>query len=388
MPPTGQRAPVAALLVIVAGCYGTPRTSFPDASGSGGHGGTTGTAGVSGRGGDVGMGGRGGGGGAVAAGGRGGGAGTGTACPTNCSLSAYCDNGTCKSRITEFPLSADFGQVFRIAAGPDGNLWFTSSNPDKIGRITPQGIVSKFDLPTGSAPYAITAGPDGNIWFTEGAGRIGRITTSGASLTEFMMPNAAFSDSIAVGPDGNLWFTETTNQKIGRCTPTGVITEKDPPQSVEVYGIALGPTGHLWFLESGIAMPQVVRIETSGTYTEFPVPTGYSFPRTMAPGADGNMWFTEGGKIGRITPQGAVAEFVVTSPSAPAQIATGPDGNLWFSVGGGQAPALVRITGTGQMTEFPLAAIPDGLTTGPDGNIWLAMPSFGTPAKIARFLPP
>ncbi len=38
--------------------------------------------------------------------------------------------------ITEFPVPS--GTPEFITAGPDGNLWFTEFNGDKIGRITTQ----------------------------------------------------------------------------------------------------------------------------------------------------------------------------------------------------------------------------------------------------------
>ena len=46
--------------------------------------------------------------------------------------------------------------------------------------------ISEFALPNaGSNPYGIAAGPDGALWFTQYNGnRIGRITTAGA-ITEF-----------------------------------------------------------------------------------------------------------------------------------------------------------------------------------------------------------
>ncbi len=57
-----------------------------------------------------------------------------------------------------------------ITAGPDGNLWFTESGGNKIGRITPSGQITEFPLPTGITkpyyPIGITAGPEGNLWFT------------------------------------------------------------------------------------------------------------------------------------------------------------------------------------------------------------------------------
>src|SRR5207245_1802115 len=71
-----------------------------------------------------------------------------------------------------------------IAAGPDGNLWFTEGkNPGRIGRITPTGAIDEFTtgLTPNSPPNRIAAGPDGNLGFTEIAdpGRVGRIGPPG-----------------------------------------------------------------------------------------------------------------------------------------------------------------------------------------------------------------
>ncbi|MDQ2979946.1 MAG: hypothetical protein M3R62_12065, partial [Acidobacteriota bacterium] len=81
--------------------------------------------------------------------------------------------------FTQYPISGDGAG---IAAGPDGNIWFTEDNANKIGRVTPSGVVTEFSIPTArSGPDSITRGSDGNLWFTEGnAGKIGRITTAGA----------------------------------------------------------------------------------------------------------------------------------------------------------------------------------------------------------------
>src|SRR6266540_7444784 len=67
-----------------------------------------------------------------------------------------------------------------IAAGPDGNIWFTDAGedlspfggqpapPKQIGRFNP--ATQALDLyPTGeigSVPTAITVGPDGNLWYS------------------------------------------------------------------------------------------------------------------------------------------------------------------------------------------------------------------------------
>ena len=48
---------------------------------------------------------------------------------------------------------------------------------------------------------------------------------------------------------------------------------------------------------------KIGRISTSGTITEFPVPTSDSSPYGITAGPDGNLWFTEAGgnKIGTST---------------------------------------------------------------------------------------
>jgi streptogramin lyase len=53
-------------------------------------------------------------------------------------------------QITEFStLQGRAGYLTRIAAGPDGNLWFTDTGSPKpaIGRITRTGVITEFSVP-------------------------------------------------------------------------------------------------------------------------------------------------------------------------------------------------------------------------------------------------
>ncbi|HEU5001302.1 MAG TPA: choice-of-anchor D domain-containing protein [Actinomycetota bacterium] len=108
-----------------------------------------------------------------------------------------------------------------LAAGPDGNLWFTA--PGVVGRMTTGGSVATFPIAS-SNPTSITAGPDGNLWFTDqGTNKVGSVTTGG-TVQEYAVPTAgAFSSStnipptgITAGLDGNIWFTEPNTGKIGK----------------------------------------------------------------------------------------------------------------------------------------------------------------------------
>ena len=160
-----------------------------------------------------------------------------------------------------------------ITTGPDGALWFTEGssivcgNPceyvkSRIGRISTGGGVSSYEINADTEehphePNSIAAGPDGNVWFTENdANEIGRITPGG-KITEFpVFPAGSGILDIAAGPDGNLWFTEGQSQKIGRITPSGVITEFELPFGVGAANIVAGPEGNMWF-SSGDAVGEI-----------------------------------------------------------------------------------------------------------------------------------
>ena len=78
--------------------------------------------------------------------------------------------------IIEFTAPTASSAPYGIAAGPDGNLWFTEAFGNKISRITPAGVINEFPIPGGfDEPQGITTGPDGNLWFTL-LNKIGRLS--------------------------------------------------------------------------------------------------------------------------------------------------------------------------------------------------------------------
>src|SRR5207248_1873922 len=87
------------------------------------------------------------------------------------------------------------------------------------------------------------------------------------------------------------------------------------------------------------------------TVTEFPIPSGFG-SKAIATGPDGNLWFAEYLKVGRVTTSGAITLYDTPTFSAFNNgIAAGPDGNLWFTE---QVGIIGRITLQGMITEFPL----------------------------------
>lgn len=280
------------------------------------------------------------------------------------------------------------GTPLTITVGPDGALWFTERDANKIGRVTTSGGFTEFTVPTAaSMPFGIATGPDGALWFTEfasGANKIGRVTTGGV-FTEWPIPTAASNpEGIALGPDGNLWFGEISANKIGRITPAGVITEFSLPNPGSVpRQPTAGPDGAVWFTEG---MGRIGRILTGlpNTITEFTVPTANSVPWGIVTGPDGALWFTEvsGAKVGRLTTAGVFTEYNVHG--TPFFIGVGPDRALYF--GEGSADKLGRITTSGVYTEYtpPTAgSYPNQAIAGPDGTVWFTESGTG---KIGRML--
>jgi len=284
----------------------------------------------------------------------------------------------CLLSITEFPVPTPSATTWSIASGPDGNLWFTERDGNKIGMINPTThAISEFPIPTANSwPIGITAGPDGNLWFTENAsGKIGEINPTTHAITEFPTHIAGLW-AITSGPDGNLWFGP------GEINPTThVINDFGQPTPSEDYGITAGPDGNLWFTEYDAGQIGMIN-PTTHAVTEFPIPSLAPAPDAITAGPDGNLWFTDDGNngagsyIGVINPTThAITEFPATPYGIDAWdgIATGPDGNLWFTDNAG---ALETINPTTHViTAYVVnggSSAPLGITAGPDGNIWFA----------------
>ena len=274
-------------------------------------------------------------------------------------------------RLTPLGVATEFGSVAAgkprgITAGPDGRIWYTEEGSSSaIGRMDTDGsdVVSFYTgLTSDSLPTAIVAGPDGNLWFTEqAADKIGRITPTGV-ITEFsagITPGRAPRD-IAVGPDGALWFTETGGSGgIGRITTGGVVTEffTGLSPSGTPQGIAAGADGALWFTKS--ASPAAVgRITVDGTISEHLAGIASDAqPLGITAGPDGAMWLADSagakGNIGR-----------VTVPPAAGESAASDVGDTTAEVG-----ATVTPNGSPTTFHFEYTRSEDGAS--------FAMPEFG-----------
>lgn len=329
--------------------------------------------------------------------------------------------------VTHHALPTAGAKPLEIAPGPDGALWFTESahvaGGNRVGRIATDGTVTEFCVLCGPESvelglHSIAAGADGALWFTmKTAGRVGRITPAGV-VSQFDLPTpAAEPAGIAAGPDGNVWFTERAGNRVGRITPEGTVTEfQIPTPDSQPVDIAAGPDGRLWFTE--YAGNRVGRIDVNGTISESaPLPTAFSAPNRIVAGPGPSLWFTESGAaaVGRITPEpppvattgtGRALDLIsaeVTGVVDP----NGPATSYWFEYGtdlayGGRTEAVelpagddaidvtAKIAGLTPGYDYHYRLVAEsvhGVSTGADRTFTIDYPTYQPPSQPAPVQP-
>jgi len=297
-----------------------------------------------------------------------------------CLLDAMIATRAVGQTFSEFAVPTAGSDPRRIAAGPDGNLWFMELNANKIARITPAGAVTEFAIPTANAIIGSDrpiVGPDGNLWFGESnAGKIARITPAGV-ITEFTLPTPPPLKLLLItDAHGSVGFAENgTPDKIGKITPQGTIYEAAVSAGANIKSAAIGSDTNVWFNEKGTN--KIGRVTPLGAVTEFTIPTANSGDSDIIAGRDGNLWFDEPNvsQIGRITTAGVFTEYATPTPnSGPFGFSADASGNLYYVESA--VNKVVRIDTTGPtFTEISVAlnfADTNGSALGPDGNFWLA----------------
>ena len=179
--------------------------------------------------------------------------------------------------VTRFPVPT--GIPTSITAGPDGALWFVTTETRTVGRITTEGVITQYPLPR-TTDYdslgEITAGADGSlwvadcasirrVWFTEAGYGIGRMTTNGG-MTDFALPNnppavAGCPGASPPAPTAPSGFSLICEGTIGRLTvadpvSAGSFTQfpaSDPLRSAN--GIVSAADGALWYQADEASLP-------------------------------------------------------------------------------------------------------------------------------------
>jgi virginiamycin B lyase len=273
-----------------------------------------------------------------------------------------------------------------IAAGKDGNMWFTEYANNKIGKITPSGAITEYAIPTASSqPWGIVQGSDGRIWFAEyNKSKLGAVTTSG-TFSEYATADYPNDTPYLLTDrgDGTMWYTSSSVNRVGYVVEkTGATSDLVIPTGNSVpTALAEGIDGNLYFDESN-ADKFGYLASSLGSITEFSLPHANTYVSQMVRGPDGQIWFTESGNYssdtGKIdalnttgTPYIAAAYQTVSPNSYPSGITVGADGALWFTENG--VDAIGRVTTDGTVTEYksPVSGLDlYGIAASPNGSLW------------------
>jgi streptogramin lyase len=289
--------------------------------------------------------------------------------------------------VTSFPASdppaAETGP-YSIAAGSDGQLWFTDPYAHQIGRISVDGrITLQAPVPPTQFQYGIAAGSDGAMWFvSEDPSSISRIDEAGNVLTKNLASALAQPMHITSGPEGALWIAEAGSKAIGRIPAATPLAVPDESRTTEggPNAIAAGPDGNLWFTE--YTDSKIGRMTPGGIATYFPLPKGFTNPEGITAGPEGALWYTSLNPpaVTRIATNGIQRLFPLPEEKYPGEITAGPDGALWFRVD----EEIDRMTTGGALESFPIPPMVgiNTLTPGPDGNIWFTEENAGRIGRI------
>lgn len=288
---------------------------------------------------------------------------------------------------TEDPLPRSTSDPRSIVSGPDGALWFTEDDENRIGRMSWDGVVTEYALPNANSyPTSIVSGPDGALWFVEagipsgpgqrsGGNRIGRITTDGV-MSEYSIPTPASGVSaIATAGDGSLWFTETTANQIGKLVAianplsvaapasiaAGTVSVSYPATTFQAQG---GTPPYYW---SASGLPPGLTLSTSGVLSGAPSFSGSYTPVVQL--SDSSTPGLVARRSYSLSVNSATSLTIATGSALPEATAA-TTYTLTLSALGGTPPYIWSVIG----------ALPDGLSLNSASGVLS-----GTPTAAGNF---
>ncbi|HET7813379.1 MAG TPA: hypothetical protein VFL13_03285, partial [Candidatus Baltobacteraceae bacterium] len=222
-----------------------------------------------------------------------------------------------------------------IVAGRDGNIWFAESSNDvaRIGRITRNGALTEYRLPSGSTPLTLAAGSAGIVFAGYPGATLGLVSYSG-TISKITFKTKIDIKSLAYDSSGTLWYAGC--EGVGRLTRSHNVRDYLVEGGCNgAPGVSVARNGLVWFSAAG----RVGHVDPSGRMRLF---KPLFAPTSMTAAPDGNLWFDNfsANLVTRITPEGDVMRLQTTFGDSPGDIAVGPDGNLWVC----GARKMLRIT--------------------------------------------
>ena len=218
----------------------------------------------------------------------------------------------------------------------------SNTNTNKVGKITPGGIITDYQAPTTNAFLGDIVSVGGTLWYADEASHLTSVTTGGT----FTQHAATNPSGMTVGPDGNISSIVNGHQVDVYSTAGSLLhtyAANTTPANLQLEEIITGPDGNMWF--DTFSGDNVVKMITStGATTTYNLSGTFSGTlRGIAAGNDGNLWICDenDNKIIRVTTAGvATGSTIPTANAQPYSITNGGDGYLYFSRAGHQSNGL------------------------------------------------
>jgi virginiamycin B lyase len=149
----------------------------------------------------------------------------------------------------------DLGGTYGNVTGHNGAEWFTSFRDDgPIGRVSKEGVLSKFYPPTKGKPQRLQVDDDGVVYFSERVGgKIGRFDPETETFKEFQLPGPSPSPyAIAIDKNHMIWYSSHEQDTLNRLDPkTGEVTEYPYPHSeISMREFFIDSQGRTWYASS------------------------------------------------------------------------------------------------------------------------------------------
>lgn len=265
----------------------------------------------------------------------------------------------------EYDMPGPSRMPFSAAPDKNGYVWIPNFGvANKITRLDPKtGEMQDFWVPNvGTATiHSAVPGPDGAVWLTETEpNKIGRWEPGTQKITEFQdqyLPGkegnvgGGSKHTIRLDPSGNVW---ASGSPLTRFDPeTKKFTRFE--ELVGVYDVKPDKNGDVWFTRSGANRIGKVDAKTMKV-SQWTSPTEKSFPRRMEIAPDGMIWVGEfnAGKLARFDPSTETfKEYTLPGPDpSPYSMGFDSEGYLWYN--SHQMDTVNRFdTKTGNVIEYP-----------------------------------
>jgi virginiamycin B lyase len=263
----------------------------------------------------------------------------------------------------EYQMPGPTRMPFSAAPDKNGDLWIPNfGRANKITRLDPKTAqMTDFSAPNEGAAriHSAVPTPDGTVWLTEQqSDKIAKWDPATQKITEYL-------DTPVMGANGHMGSKHTVRVAgDGRVWSSGApFTMFDPETNKftrfdalpSTYDVKTDKNNNAWFTAPNSNQIGMVDAKTL-KITQWTVPSPKSYPRRMELAADGTVWFDEfnAGKMGHFDPKtGAFKEYQLPGPD-PTPYGLGIDANGYIWYDSHHQDTLGRFdTKTGEVTEYP-----------------------------------